>query len=111
MKKETTYFKGDLAEYTGKSSVMHGATFFEVIMLEGHLKGTIRVVTSIPGSLSSAIKYVRTLGLHCGNSGNILSKLPDGERGLTLVNMLEENTMSEDYCYTIINNKIEKIDC
>ena len=61
--------------------------------------------------MKKAIDYLKTLGIKCDNNGNILSKLPEGENGIALVDMLEENTMEEDYCYTIINNKIEKIDC
>lgn len=60
--------------------------------------------------MKQAIKYLKTLGIACDKEGNILSKLPDGERGLTLINMLEENTQTEDHCYTIKNNKLEKIE-
>jgi hypothetical protein len=61
--------------------------------------------------MKEAIKYLQTLSIKCDKSGNIISKLPEGEKGITLVNMLEEATMKEDYCFTIINNKIEKIEC
>lgn len=33
------YWKGDLAEYTGKSEVIHGGIFHEYLLLEGHRKG------------------------------------------------------------------------
>ena len=46
---KTTYFKGDKAEYTGKSETQHGGLFYEVIMLEGHLKGQSRWVVDPPG--------------------------------------------------------------
>ena len=45
---ERTYFKGDLAEYTGKSEDFYGKAFYEVLMLEGHLKGEMRVVPNPP---------------------------------------------------------------
>jgi hypothetical protein len=61
--------------------------------------------------MKKAIEYLKTLGIKADSSGNIISKLPDGLKGIELVNMLEENTMTGDFCYTIINNKIEKIDC
>lgn len=60
--------------------------------------------------MKEAIKYLKTLGIKCDNKGNLLSKLPVGEKGLTIVNMLEDATMTEDYCYTIIQLKIEKIE-
>ena len=48
MTKQTTYFKGDKAEYTGKVLNLHGGTFYEVVMLEGHTKGQLKVVTNAP---------------------------------------------------------------
>ena len=38
------YFKGDLAEYTGKVEHLHGGKFYEVVLLEGHLEGKKRLV-------------------------------------------------------------------
>ena len=46
--KPTTFFKGDEAEYTGRVFQIHGGTFYEVIMLEGHLKGETKVVPTAP---------------------------------------------------------------
>lgn len=48
MPKQTTYFKGDKAEYTGKVLTLHGGTFYEVVMLEGHTKGQMKVVKDGP---------------------------------------------------------------
>ena len=48
MTKQITYFKGDKAEYTGKVVVLHGGTFYEVVMLEGHMKGATKVVKNAP---------------------------------------------------------------
>ena len=45
-----TYSKGDKAEYTGKSEILYGKVFYEVLLLEGHLKGQIRVVANPPKS-------------------------------------------------------------
>jgi hypothetical protein len=44
----TVYLKGDLAEYTGEVLPLHGGIFYEVVMLEGHLKGEFRVTTVAP---------------------------------------------------------------
>jgi len=58
--------------------------------------------------MKKAIKYLETLGINADKEGNIISKLPDGERGLKIIDMLEDHTMSPDHCFTIRNNKIEK---
>lgn len=34
-----TYWQGDKAEYTGKYELLHGALFFELLLLEGHRNG------------------------------------------------------------------------
>jgi hypothetical protein len=41
-----TYFKGDKAEYTGKVETMYGRTWREVRLLEGHMKGQLKLVKS-----------------------------------------------------------------
>jgi len=38
------YFHGDLARFTGHTLKIHGGLFDEIEILEGHLKGQIRVV-------------------------------------------------------------------
>lgn len=43
-----TYWKGDKAEYTGKVEVLHGGTFYELLMLEGHLKGQTKLTSHAP---------------------------------------------------------------
>ncbi len=55
--------------------------------------------------MKEAIQYLKTLGIRCDKYGNILSKLPDGEKGLVLIDMLEEKTE-----YTIINGSLQKQD-
>lgn len=45
---QTTYFHGDLARYTGKTQIIHGGLFFEIEILEGHLKGQIKVTQRAP---------------------------------------------------------------
>lgn len=42
------YFKGDAGEYTGKVEQLHGGTFYELRMTEGHLKGQVKLVTAPP---------------------------------------------------------------
>jgi len=44
----STYFKGDLAYYTGKTARLHGGLFYEVIMAEGHMKGQIKHIVTPP---------------------------------------------------------------
>ena len=39
----TTYWKGDAAKYTGKVEHRYGGVFYEIEMLEGHLKGQTRL--------------------------------------------------------------------
>lgn len=46
----TTYWKGDKAEYTGKVLQLHGATFYELRLLEGHRKGELVVTQHMPKS-------------------------------------------------------------
>lgn len=43
-----TYFKGDEAHYTGKTQVVGGGTFYEVVIVEGHLKGQTKLVKDAP---------------------------------------------------------------
>ena len=40
----TTYFKGDYAEYTGNMERLHGGVFYQIRLLEGHLKGQTKLV-------------------------------------------------------------------
>ena len=42
------YVFGDRAEYTGRSVIAYGGTFYEVRMLEGHLKGQMKAVKQPP---------------------------------------------------------------
>lgn len=44
----TTYWRGDLARYTGNTSVAHGVLWYEIEMLEGHLKGQKKVTRDPP---------------------------------------------------------------
>ena len=37
-----TYWKGDRAEYTGKSMSMYGGVFFELKIVSGYMKGQIK---------------------------------------------------------------------
>lgn len=45
---QTCYFKGDLAKYTGKTLTIHGGLFYEIELLEGHLKGQMKVTQRAP---------------------------------------------------------------
>ena len=48
--KATTYFHGDEAEYTGKTEFYAGATFYEIVMTEGHRKGETLVTAKPPNT-------------------------------------------------------------
>lgn len=37
--KKFIYWKGDKAEYTGKTDCISGGLFYEIRLVEGHLKG------------------------------------------------------------------------
>ena len=43
-----TTFKGDAAKFTGKSEFLYGKMFYEIILLEGHLKGQLKLVADAP---------------------------------------------------------------
>ncbi|MCY1165287.1 hypothetical protein D9M73_51900 [compost metagenome] len=45
---ETNYFNGDLARYTGNTKTIHGGLFYEIELLEGHLKGQLKVTQRAP---------------------------------------------------------------
>jgi len=44
----TFYRKGDLAEYTGKTMMIHGVIFYEYKFLEGHRVGKLEVTQVAP---------------------------------------------------------------
>lgn len=48
---ETLYWYGDLARYTGNIEYAYGGLFYEIEMLEGHLKGKTKY-TKCPPKLS-----------------------------------------------------------
>lgn len=48
----TLYYRGDLARYTGKTMSLHGGLFYEIELLEGHLKGSLKVTMRAPGAAS-----------------------------------------------------------
>ena len=60
--------------------------------------------------MSNAVGYLKSLGIESDKDGNILSKLPSGEKGMELIDKLEELAQGEDYTYTIIGKKLTKID-
>ncbi|MFX1767940.1 hypothetical protein PWP93_36330 [Paraburkholderia sp. A1RI-2L] len=45
---KTCYWHGDLARYTGKTLTIHGGLFFEIELLEGHMKGQLKVTQRAP---------------------------------------------------------------
>lgn len=61
--------------------------------------------------MKKAIDYLKKLGIKCSPLGTVLSKLPDGERGIALVNMLEDNTVDaeDESCWTIVIDHLQKI--
>ena len=61
--------------------------------------------------MTTAINYLKSIGIECDLTGKVLSVLPEGLDGINLIDTLQEATMNNEFCYTIINNQIEKIDC
>jgi len=45
---EKTFWKGDRAEYTGRSEMCFGALFWELKLLEGHRKGDLVLTNRVP---------------------------------------------------------------
>lgn len=52
---QTTYFKGDLAEYTGKTQEFAGGTIYELKLLEGHLKDQKRWTVRPPQEIKQTV--------------------------------------------------------
>lgn len=48
MMDNTYHYRGDRAEFTGNSNVVHGAQLYEIRMLEGHETGKLRWTTDPP---------------------------------------------------------------
>lgn len=49
----TLYWKGDLAEYTGKTEMIHGGLFYEIKLIEGHLKDELKWTQRAPSQNST----------------------------------------------------------
>lgn len=60
--------------------------------------------------MKKAIEFLRSKSITVSDDGIILSELPYGEDGISLIDELEENTEDGDYCYTLIDNRLFKID-
>lgn len=43
-----TYWKGHKAEYTGKKEFLYGAWFYELRILDGHMKGEFKLTSKEP---------------------------------------------------------------
>ncbi len=50
--KNETCFKGDKAEYTGRTEKLYGVLWYEVRLLEGHEKGKTKLVKFAPGEVA-----------------------------------------------------------
>lgn len=61
--------------------------------------------------MKKAIAFLKTLGIKCSPMGVILSVLPDGLKGIDLVNKLEDNTVDaeDESCWTIHIDHLQKI--
>lgn len=60
--------------------------------------------------MKNAIDFLQSKGIEVCETGLIISELPDGLEGIKLVDDLEEFTMTDDYCFTIIGNNVVKQD-
>ncbi|MFM0432325.1 hypothetical protein PQQ75_25165 [Paraburkholderia aspalathi] len=45
---KTLYWHGDLARYTGATVTLYGGLFYEIEMLEGHMKGDFKLTQRAP---------------------------------------------------------------
>lgn len=75
---KTTYFNGDLARYTGKTETIHGGLFYEIELLEGHLKGQLKVTQRATSKENAMFEF-------------------DGSQ-YTLEVMLDSNAHDEEFC-------------
>lgn len=48
MKDVIIYFKGDRAKYTGNTIVKYNTIWYEIVLLEGHMKGQKKVTSKKP---------------------------------------------------------------
>jgi hypothetical protein len=60
--------------------------------------------------MKKAINFLMMNGIKCDKKGNIKSELPIGLKGIYINDIIEEITCTCYYCYTIVNNKLTKID-
>lgn len=61
MEKETLYFKGDLAEYTGNTLYVDITEFYEIRILEGFYKGNLAHTVRKPNENKNIFK-ITTIG-------------------------------------------------
>lgn len=77
----TTHFKGDKAVYTGKVESLHGGTFYEVELLEGYFKGSMRLVVAPPALVEKAPVTTRKpairIALDCQECGKVYRVSPN----------------------------------
>lgn len=60
--------------------------------------------------MKKAIEFLRSKGVVVSDDGIILDRMPDGLVGITLMDELEDFTVEEDFCYTVVEDKVVKID-
>lgn len=61
--------------------------------------------------MQNAIEFLRSQNIQVSNTGKILSELPEGEDGLTLINDMEDFTSTWSdrnygHCFTIIKDQV-----
>jgi hypothetical protein len=59
MENKITHINGDAGFYTGTSEIIHGGTFFHVMMVEGRFVGQIKVTSRAPGEESPFVALAR----------------------------------------------------
>ena len=57
------FFKGDRCEYTGKTVKLYGGVFYEVRLIEGHLKGETRLVKEPKNDINQVKSNWNSLGI------------------------------------------------
>jgi hypothetical protein len=71
------YLGGDKAKYTGKSMTLHGGLFYEVKMVEGHMKGQIKVTVQAPAISKAQAEEVAMAIVQ--NEGRTAAELTDAQ--------------------------------
>lgn len=72
-----TTWKGDAAVYTGKTQLLHGGLFYELLLLEGHLEGQTKLTLHAPKAPKAKPERVALECLECGKKFKVSPNASD----------------------------------